>query len=209
MDLVGSIASLFSAENVLKGKSLLAGKLGSGVASPLLTLRDEGRRVAGRATTPFDGEGTPTRDLIVLREGVVESFLQSLKTANKMSVEPTGNARRGGYSGTPHAGISNFYAVAGKTAADAIRRSSPRALAITSLLNLHTIDPISGEFSLGATAVYLENGEPRYAVKGITIAGNLVSLLSSIAAVGDDLRFDGSGVGSPTLLVSGVSVGGE
>lgn len=209
MELVGAISSLFSAENVLKGKSLLAGKIDQRVASDLVTLRDEGRQIGGRATSPFDGEGTPTQDLYLLRGGVLRGYLQSIKTANRLRAAPTGNARRGSYAGTPHAGISNFYIVAGATAAKDLVRGADRALALTSLLNLHTIDPISGEFSLGATATYLERGELQYPVKGITIAGNLIALLTAIAAVGDDLRFGSSGVGSPTLLVRDISVGGE
>ena len=209
MELVAAIASLFSAENVLKGKSLLAGKIGERVASDLVTLRDEGRRVGGRATSPFDGEGTPTQDVVLLRGGVLQGYLQSIKTAHRLGATPTGNARRGSYAGTPHAGISNFYVEAGRSPAAELVRGADRALALTSLLNLHTIDPISGEFSLGATATYLERGVAQYPVKGITVAGNLISLLTAIDAVGDDLRFGNGGLGSPTLLVRDVSVGGE
>ncbi len=208
MGLLGAISALFSAENVLKGKSLLAGKLGERVASEVLTLRDEGRRVGGRATVPFDGEGTPTRDLVLFERGVLRGYLHTIKTANRMGAEHTGNARRGGYAGTPHAGVSNFFVAPGTTPAADLVRSAERALAITSLLNLHTIDPISGEFSLGATATYIEQGVPQHPVKGITIAGNLVELLTRVAAVGDDLRFGTGGIGSPTLLVRAVSVGG-
>lgn len=208
MGVLGAISALFSAENVLKGKSLLAGKLGERIASPLVTLRDEGRRVAGRATVPFDGEGVATRDLFLIEGGTLRAYLHSIKTAKQMGTQRQGNARRGSYAGTPHPGISNFYIAPSQTPAAELVRSTPRALAITSLLNLHTIDPISGEFSLGATATYLEQGVPQYPVKGITIAGNLIALLTAIDGVGDDLRFGSSGLGSPTLLVRDVSVGG-
>ena len=83
-----------------------------------------------------------------------------------------------------------------------------RALAVTSLLNLHTIDPVSGEFSLGATGTFLEKGAPVHPVQGITIAGNLTDLLSSVVSVGTDLVFGPSGLGSPTLLISELSIGG-
>ena len=209
MGLLGAISALFSAENVLKGKSLLAGKVGDRVASDAITLRDEGRRIGGKATVPFDGEGTPTRDLALIERGILRGYLHSIKTANKMSAPPTGNARRGSYAGTPHAGISNFFVRPGTLPAADLSRSAERALAVTSLLNLHTIDPISGEFSLGATGNYLERGVRQYPVKDITIAGDLIQLLLQIAAVGDDLRFGTGGIGSPTLLVRDVSVGGQ
>jgi PmbA protein len=83
-----------------------------------------------------------------------------------------------------------------------------RALSITSLLNLHTIDPISGEFSLGATGTYLEKGAAQYPVQGITIAGNLTHLLAAVTGVGGDLTFGPSGIGSPTLVISELSIGG-
>jgi PmbA protein len=83
MELVAAISSLFSAENVLKGKSLLAGKINERVASELVTLRDDGQRVSGRATSPFDGEGIPTQDVTLLRGGVLRAYLQSIKTARR------------------------------------------------------------------------------------------------------------------------------
>ncbi len=208
MLLLGAIAPLFSAENVLKGKSLFAGRLGEGVASSVVTIVDEGRRVAGRATVPFDGEGTPTRDLRLVDQGTLAAYLHSRRSANRMGVRATGNARRGSYAGTPHPGISNFTLLPGTRPVADLLRSTDRALAITSLLNLHTVDPISGEFSLGATATYLEKGVAAYPVKGVTIAGNLIGLLGSIAAVGDDLRFGAGGISSPTIVVRDVSVGG-
>src|ERR671936_400867 len=95
-----------------------------------------------------------------------------------------------------------------RSMARASRRGLERALAITSLLNLHTIDPVSGEFSLGATARYLERGVGIHPVQGITIAGNLTQLLGAIVAVGTDLVFGPGGLGSPTLVISELSIGG-
>lgn len=208
IELLGAVSPLFSAENVLKGKSLLAGKIGQRVASERVTIRDEGRRPGGQRTVPFDGEGTPTRDVVLVEKGVLRGYLHSIRTANKMGAARTGSARRGGYAGTPHPGPSNLVIAPGTKSLDDIIDSTERLLDITSLLNLHTVDPISGDFSLGATAQYMEAGVPLYPVKGITIAGNLVDLLNSIAEVGDDIRYGASGFGSPTLLVRGVSVGG-
>lgn len=76
------------------------------------------------------------------------------------------------------------------------------------MLKLHTIDPVSGEFSLGATGNYLEKGASRYPVQGITIAGNLTQLLCAITGVGTDLTFGPSGIGSPPLVISELSIGG-
>jgi PmbA protein len=139
---------------------------------------------------------------------VLRGYLTNLKTARKLGSSSTGNARRGSYASPSRIGPSNFYVEAGTDDTAALVARLDRALSITSLLNLHTIDPVSGEFSLGATATYLERGTPQHPVEGITIAGNLTQLLSGVAGVGTDLTFGPSGIGSPTLVISELSIGG-
>ncbi len=139
---------------------------------------------------------------------MLRGYLTNIKTGRKLGSASTGNARRGSYASPSRIGPSNFYVEKGVDDPAALIRSLDRALAITSLLNLHTIAPVSGEFSLGATGTYLEKGAPLYPVQGITIAGNLTHLLSSVAGVGTDLTFGPSGAGSPTLVISELSVGG-
>src|SRR5438046_5138662 len=125
-----------------------------------------------------------------------------------MTSSSTGNARRGSYASPSRIGPSNFYVEAGADDPGGIVAAIARALLITSLLNLHTIDPVSGEFSLGATGNYLERGNRVHPAQGITIAGNLTHLLNSVVAVGNDLVFGPSGLGSPTLVISELSIGG-
>jgi PmbA protein len=208
MSLLGAISPLFSADSVLKGRSLFAGKIGERVANTRVTIVDDARRKGGLRSAPFDGEGIATTTRILVERGVLRGYLTNLKTARKMSSAPTGNARRGSYASPSRIGPSNFYIEAGTDDPDALVRGLDRALAVTSLLNLHTIDPVSGEFSLGASGTYLERGTPMYPVQGITIAGNLTHLLSSISGVGTDLTFGSGGIGSPTLVIAELSVGG-
>jgi len=208
MSLLGAISPLFSADNVLKGRSLFAGKVGARVANERVTIVDDARRKGGLRSAPFDGEGVATTTRTLIERGVLRGYLVNLKTARKLSTAPTGNARRGSYASPSRIGPSNFYIEAGADDPAAAVRGLDRALAVTSLLNLHTIDPVSGEFSLGATGTFLEKGAPQYPVQGITIAGNLTHLLSSISAVGTDLTFGSSGIGSPTLVIAELSVGG-
>lgn len=208
MSLLGAISPLFSADNVLKGRSLFAQKVGEHVANERVTIVDDARRKGGLRSAPFDGEGVATTTRTLIERGVLRGYLVNLKTARKLSTAPTGNARRGSYASPSRIGPANFYIEAGTDGPAAAVRGLDRALAVTSLLNLHTIDPVSGEFSLGATGTYLEKGTPLYPVQGITIAGNLTHLLSSISAVGTDLTFGSSGIGSPTLVIAELSVGG-
>jgi PmbA protein len=208
MDLLRAIGPLFSADNVLKGRSLFANKIGQRVANEKVTIVDDARRPRGLRSAPFDGEGVATTTRTLIESGVLRGYLTSIKTAKKLGAEPTGNARRGGYGSPARIGPSNLFVAAGTDDATAIVGGLDRALAITSLLNLHTIDPVSGEFSLGATGNYLERGNRVHPAQGITIAGNLTNLLNSVVGVGTDLVFGPSGLGSPTLVISELSIGG-
>src|SRR5437773_1070110 len=208
MELLRAIGPLFSADNVLKGRSLFANKIGQHVANEKVTIVDDARRPRGLRSAPFDGEGVATTTRTLIESGVLRGYLTSLKTARKLGNDPTGNARRGGYGSPARIGPSNLFVAAGTDDAKAIVAALDHALAVTSLLNLHTVDPVSGEFSLGATGNYLERGSRVQPVQGITIAGNLTHLLDSIVGVGTDLVFGPSGLGSPTLVISELSVGG-
>jgi len=208
ISLLGAIVPLFSADSVIKGKSLFAGKVGEAVASDRVTIVDDARTPGALRSAPFDGEGVATTTRTLVDKGVLRGYLSSLKTAKKMDQPPTGNARRGSYATPSRIGAANFHLAPGSTAPDALVRGLDRSLRITSLLNLHTVDPISGEFSLGATGDYLEKGELQYPVQGITIAGNLTTLLAAITGVANDLTFGSSGLGSPTFVISELSIGG-
>jgi PmbA protein len=208
MELLRAIGPLFSADNVLKGRSLFAEKIGQRVANQKVTIVDDGRRPRGLRSAPFDGEGVATTTRTLIESGVLRGYLTSLKTARKLGVGPSGNARRGGYGSPARVGPSNLFVAAGTDDAKVIVAGLDRALAVTSLLNLHTIDPVSGEFSLGATGNYLERGNRVHPAQGITIAGNLTHLLNAVVGVGSDLVFGPSGLGSPTLVISELSIGG-
>lgn len=208
MALLGAIAPLFSADSVLKGKSLFASKVGEQVASDCVTIVDDGRTPGGLRSAPFDGEGVETTTRTLIEAGRLRGYLSSLKTASRMGIAPTGNARRGSYAQPGRIGPANIRIEAGDGDPEAMTAGLDRAIRITSLLNLHTVDPISGEFSLGATGEYLERGVRVYPVQGITISGNLTTLLAAVSGVGRDLTFGASGVGSPTLLISELSIGG-
>jgi len=208
MELLRAIGPLFSADNVLKGRSLFANKIGQRVANEKVTIVDDARRRQGLRSAPFDGEGVATTTRTLIERGLLRGYLTSIKTAKKLGNDPTGNARRGGYGSPARIGPSNLFVTAGTDDAKAIVAGLDRALAVTSLLNLHTVDPVSGEFSLGATGSYLERGNRVHPAQGITIAGNLTHLLSAIIGVGTDLVFGPSGLGSPTLVISELSIGG-
>lgn len=203
VQILGIISGMVSAEAVQKGKSLFAGKLGKEVCSKLITIEDNGRLKNAIGSAPFDGEGVATQQTIVIENGILKSYLYNTYAAAKDKVKSTGNASRS-YSSTPSIGATNIFIKPSNEGenSNSRLRNNPKSLLVTRLMGLHTINPISGDFSVGAVGI-LDN-QP---VRGITIAGNLIDLLERIEAVGSDLRWFGS-VASPTLLVSDISVSG-
>lgn len=206
-DFIDAIGDLFLAPNILKNKSLLKDKLGTAVASPAFSLVDDGRLHGGMASSPFDGEGVRTRRTNLLSSGFLENYLYDLRSAREAGVSSTGNAVRG--NGTaPDAGCSNLFPVPGKKDPRTLYSEAGRGLLVTEMMGLHTINPVSGDFSLGVKGVLLEGPDPVRPVAEVTIAGNLADWLRQVHAVGNDLRFFGS-TGGCTLVVNDVSVAGS
>jgi len=202
-----ALSSALSSESVQKGKSLFADKIGKTVGSNILTIIDNGRLPDGIASAPFDGEGIPTQETRLIEAGVLNTFLYNSYTANKGKARSTGNAVRASFKSLPAVGPTNLYVDSGNQRADSIIGSVKKGLYVTRVMGIHTANPISGDFSLGAAGIMIENGEKTYPVRGITIAGNLIDLLKAVEAVGSDLRFFFS-LGAPTLLTAELSVSG-
>ena len=205
--LLGVLSSALSAEAVQKGKSLFADKIGKAVGSKVLSIIDNGRLPNGLATAPFDDEGVLTQETKLIEEGKLITFLFSTYTAGKGRTRSTGNAVRSSFKNLPGVGPTNLYIQAGSESPDSIIKSISKGLYVTRVMGIHTANPISGDFSIGAAGILVENGEKSYPVRGITIAGNLIEMLKGLEAIGSDLRFIVN-IGSPTLLVSGITVSG-
>jgi PmbA protein len=202
------LAPAFLAENVMKGKSLLKGREGSAIASPLVRIVDDGTLAGGLATTPFDAEGVPHRCTPLVTDGVLDGFLYDTYHGARMGHPSTGNAVRGGVKGLPALGTTNLFLCPSATPADQLLYGIDRGIYLTDVMGMHTADPISGDFSVGASGILIENGRLTTPVKGIAIAGTILDLLSRIDAVGDDLRFFG-GVGAPSVRLSALDVSGQ
>jgi PmbA protein len=115
---------------------------------------------------------------------------------------------RGGFKGTPGVGVTNLYIEPGTTPLDGLIASVDKGLYVTEVMGMHTANPISGDFSVGATGFWIEKGRKAYPVREITIAGNILDFMKQVESVGSDLRFSGR-VGSPSLLVKDISIGGK
>jgi len=202
------LAPSFLAENVQKGKSLFAGKTGEQLFSGLLTIRDNGLLPGGTGSAPCDGEGVPQQDTRLVASGVLERFLCDSYWGQRTGSPSTGNSVRGGVKVTPRLGVHNLFIEPGTSSPEELRAGVGRGVLITHVMGVHSANPISGDFSIGAAGFYLEGGSIVHPVKGIAIAGNLLELFGGVDLVGDDLRFFGS-VGSPALRTGALDMSGS
>ncbi|ACV63475.1 peptidase U62 modulator of DNA gyrase [Desulfofarcimen acetoxidans DSM 771] len=205
---LGLMSSSFTAEAVQKGRSLFANKIGSKVASELINVVDDGSLPGGIASAPFDGEGVPTAKTVLIKSGELKAYLYNTYTAKQDGVVSTGNGVRGSFKGTPEVGTTNFYIEPGNCSPGDLVKAVNSGLFVTEVMGMHTANPISGDFSVGVSGLLIENGQITKPVRGVAIAGNIITLLSSVNGVGSDLKFFG-GKGAPTLRIEGITVSGH
>ncbi|MBI4678176.1 MAG: TldD/PmbA family protein [Elusimicrobia bacterium] len=204
-ELLDLVSELLCADSVQRGRSLLAGKEGSRVASQLVTLVDDPRRRGGAASSIYDDEGCATSAKTMVDEGVLKEFFYDTYTANMDGRPSNASASRGSYKGLPGPAPSNFYLAAGESARDEIISQTKDGLLVLEILGMHMTDPASGEISVGASGIAIERGRLTRAVKGCMISGNIIELMKRIDMVGSDLTFYGS-LGSPTFRISHMTV---
>ena len=228
-DIFKVFTGAFFAENVQKGFSLLKGKIGDMIASPMLTIRDDAVRYRGAvhlypnnrrqvirppvSDVPFDAEGVAARNKVVVEKGVLKTYLYNIKSAVKDGMESTGNGYRSGIQGAITTACTNFYLTSSGKTFDDMLAELDNGLYITELTGLHSgTNIVSGDFSISAAGFLVTGGVTEQPVEQITIAGNFYHMLKNIEGVGNDLKFDIPGrlgtVGSPSVLISGLDVSG-
>lgn len=208
--LIGSVFEAASGDAVWRSASFLAGRLGNQIAGENLTIIDDNTMLlptgmGGFGTSPFDGEGLPSLRTVVVERGVLQNYLLNSYTARKLGMKSTHNASRG-LAGTPGIGCGNLYLEPGNLTPDQIIADVPAGLYVTSLMGFG-VNTVTGDYSRGATGLWIENGQLTHAVEEVTIAGNLSEMLMNVTAIGNDLVFRGS-VASPTLRIDGMTIAG-
>jgi PmbA protein len=202
------LISALAADAVQKGKSLFTGKVGAQVAASTITLIDDGRLEGGIASSPVDAEGVPTSRTILIQDGILKGFLHNTYTAAKDNTMSTGNGMRSTFKSTPEVGPTNIFIHSGTMKESELIQEIKAGFYVTSVMGMHTANPISGDFSVGAAGIWVENGKMTKAIRGVAIAGNMLELLRNIDAAADNLRFFG-GQGAPTLRIQGMSISGS
>jgi PmbA protein len=208
--LIGSLFEAVSGDAIWRGASYLAGKLGQTIAAPSVTIVDDNLMLlptgaGGFGTSPFDGEGLPSRRTVVVEKGVLRSYLLNSYAARKLGMKSTHNASRG-LAGAPGVGAGNLYLEPGAQAPEQLIGDVKQGLYVTSLMGFG-VNTVTGDYSRGATGLWIENGQLTHAVEEVTIAGNLGEMLRNVTAIGNDLIFRGA-VASPTLRIDGMTIAG-
>lgn len=209
-DILSTFEGNFSGEAVNKGFSLLKGKLSQTIASPLLTLTDDPLLEGGMSSCPFDDEGVSCRKKNIIEEGVLKTFLHNIKTAATAGTQTTGNGFKANFKSTVGVSSTNLYIQKGKASFEELLKKAEGGILITDVTGLHSgANTVSGDFSLAAEGFLIEKGSLSSSVEQITIAGNFYELLKNVEAIGNDLSFNLSGVGSPSLFFPSIAVSGQ
>ncbi len=209
--IIGDIFSAVNGDAIYRKASMFEGMLGEQVASSLVTVIDDGtmmleRRLGGFGTLPFDGDGLPMQRKVIVEKGTLQTYVTNSYTARKLGMKSTGNASRG-LAGAPGIGAGNFYLQPGTQTPREIIADVQNGLYVTEVLG-SGVNLVTGDYSQGASGMWIENGVFTGAVEEITIAGNLKEMYKNIVAVGNDLFFRGSSA-SPCIRVEGMTIAGS
>ena len=209
--IIGDIFAAVNGDAIYRKASMFEGMLGEEVASPLVTVIDDGTMMlepglGGFGTLPFDGDGLPMQRKVIVDKGILQTYVTNTYTARKLGTKSTGNASRG-LAGAPGIGSGNFYLQPGTQTPREIIAEVRNGLYVTEVLG-SGVNLVTGDYSQGASGMWIEDGVFTGADEQITIAGNLKDMYKNIVAVGYDLIFRGSSA-SPCIRVEGMTIAGS
>ncbi len=204
-----------------KGTSAFAGRMGERVAAPGVTVVDDGAMERRRGSLTIDDEGTPTRRTCLIEDGILKGYLQDRLNARLMGVEPTGNGRRESFAHAPMPRMTNTFMLAGKDDPNELLSRVKDGIYAKSFGG-GQVDITSGKFVFSCTEAYrIRGGRIAEPIKGATLIGDGPTVLTRVKGIGNDLALDEgvgicgkggqtvpAGVGQPTLLIDGLTVGG-
>lgn len=204
------ISSTLNGENVAKGRSFFADRLGDQVAHPSITLVDDPTNPLAYTATDIDGEGLAARRNVLIENGVLKMFVHSSYSARRMSTRSTGNATRGGYAGSPGVGCHAMQLTPGIATQAELIAGVDDGVLVQMVSGLHSgVNPISGDFSTGASGMAISGGTIAEPLREFTIATTLQRLLTDIDAIGADLEWLPMGAAGVSLVVRDVMVSGQ
>ena len=208
--LLSIVASTLNGEAVVKGRSLFKDRLGDEVAPPFVTLVDDPTNPLAYTAVDVDGEGLAARRNPLIDAGVLRQFTHNAYSARRAGTVSTGNATRGGFSGTPGVGALALSLVPGERPQEALIADLDEGLLVQSVSGIHSgVNPISGDFSTGAAGLMIRNGEVAEPVREFTIASTLQRMLLDIVEVGSDIDWLPMRSAGMSLVIRDVTMSGE
>lgn len=195
--LFGHLVSAISGGSIYRKSSFLLDKVGQQIMAAGVTILERPHLPLALASSPFDSEGVKTRDLAVVEQGVLQTYLTTSYSARKLGMQSTGHA----------GGIHNWLIQHGDADLAALCRQMGKGLLVTELMG-QGVNTVTGDYSRGASGFWVEHGEIQFPVAEVTIAGNLKELFMQIAAIGNDVDRRG-GVHTGSILISQMQVGGD
>jgi PmbA protein len=209
--LLSILGGTLNAESVLKGRSLFADRVGETVAIEGFTFADQPTNPLAYGASPIDGEGLATRELALISGGVLQGFAHNTVTARRMGngARSTGSAARGGFKGTPGVGCRALSILPGQLSQEEILAKVGNGVLVQSVSGIHSgVNPVSGDFSVGAEGLLISDGQIGAPIREFTIASTLQRMLMEIVAIGNDLEWLPGGSAGVTLAIEGVSLSG-
>jgi PmbA protein len=203
--LVGHLAAAIGGSAIARGTSFLKDRMGTRLFAPGTQIIDDPLRPRGLKSRPVDHEGIATARLAVIDDGVLSSWLLDLRSARQLGLATTGHGLRG-TSTPPSPGSSNLYLAPGRLSREALIGEVAQGLYVTELIGFG-INPVTGDYSRGASGYWIENGELAHPVNEITIAGNLLDMFANLSCANDlEFRY---GTDAPTVRIDGMTVAGQ
>ena len=207
--LVGIVAGTLGADEVIKARSLFAGREGERVEAPFLTLTSDPTQARSWGASPVDAEGLATRPVRLVEGGVLQGFVHSTWTARRLGTRSTGSAVRAGFKSTPTAGCRAVTLTPGERDAEALLADVGDGVLVQEVSGLHSgVNPISGDFSTGAQGLRIRDGGLAEPLREFTIASTIQRLLHDLVAIGSDLTWLPMSAAGMTLVVGDVAVSG-
>jgi len=208
--LLGILGGTFSGEAVLKGRSMFADRLGQEVAHRSITLVDDPTEPAAYAASVQDAEGLATRRNVLIDAGAARQFLYDSYSARRAGTRSTGSAVRGGFKSAPGVGCRALSLEPGDKDMDAILAAIGTGFFVQGIQGIHSgVNPVSGDFSVGAEGLMIRDGQLAEPVREVTIASTLQRMLLEVLEVGSDLEYLPGTAAGLTLAVDGLSVSGS
>lgn len=206
---LGVISSTLNGESVSKGRSFFADRLGDQVADARITLIDDPTNPLAYTATDIDGEGLAARRNVLIENGVLKKFVHSSYSARRMKTASTGNAVRGGFASSPGVGCIAMQLTPGTKSQNELIAEVEDGVWVQMVQGLHSgVNPISGDFSTGASGLLISNGQVGAPVREFTIASTLQRMLLDVVALGNDVDWLPSRAAGLTMVIRDVTMSG-